>query len=51
MKRGIRVDISYGRIQTSKLKKESLVNSLFIFGSSLIFFSHAKSDNDGQAKN
>ena len=48
---GLRVDISYGRIKASKLKKESLVNSLLIFQSSLIFYSPAKFDYDGQAKN
>ena len=48
---GLRVDISYGRIKAFWLKKESLVNSLLIFQSSLIFCSPAKFDNDGQAKN
>ena len=48
---GLRVDISYGRIKAFRLKKESLVNSLLIFQSSLIFCSPAKFDNDGQAKN
>ena len=51
MRRSLRVDISYGRIQAFKLKKESLVNSLFIFWLNLIFFSPAKFDNDRQAKN
>ena len=51
MRSGLRVDISYERIKATRLKKESLVNSLLIFQSSLIFYSPAKFDNDGQAKN
>ena len=51
MRSGLGVDISYGRIKAFRLKKKSLVNSLLIFQSSLIFYSPAKFDNDGQAKN